>query len=487
MGLSVYMIPNTANHSSLPRRITSCFRLIFNGSKKCIGNICLLIVCCLSNLQGFAQQMPIEWRVTNYDESKGLSNRKITQLLQDYKGYLWIGTADGLNRFDGYTFKTFRKIPGDSSSIGGNYISSLAEDKDHNIWIAFLTGGICCYNVNSGRFTNYLPSNKPGSLPANEISTIFIDKNNDVWAGVTQKGLYHLDKKTGSFSSYRLSSFDDPFYTAQSRSVYNSVYAIHEDGQGMFWMATHDGLYTFNKKTNIFTPIREKPLKPGMFRNDLFNTIIADTVGGLWMGSWAGGISYYNRRTKQWNNYIYDSVNKEKPTTNIITDLKSRQVDFFWVTTFDRGFGLFNLSTRRFLFFNDKDGFHKNIPSNLCYRVMEDREHNIWISHNGGLTKIEQRKRIFPFKAVGVKRSDNGEFYEVSSVLDDADSTHQYIATSLADGLHVINKQTGDTSVYSVAIKQGEENFQAINDVMQNSRGAIWVLSRDYLYRFDKK
>src|SRR6187549_1508108 len=80
-----------------------------------------------------AQQMPVEWRVTNYDESKGLSNRKIISMLEDYKGYLWIGTPDGLNRFDGYSFKTFRKIPGDSTSIGGNYISYLAEDKNHNI------------------------------------------------------------------------------------------------------------------------------------------------------------------------------------------------------------------------------------------------------------------------------------------------------------------------------------------------------------------
>ncbi|HTF30634.1 MAG TPA: two-component regulator propeller domain-containing protein, partial [Flavitalea sp.] len=141
-----------------------------------------------SSLAGSAQ-MPIEWRVTNYDESKGLSSRKITQMLEDHDGYLWIGTPDGLNRFDGYSFKTFRKIPGDSTSIAGNYISYLAEDKNHNIWIAFLTGGISCYQTSTGRFINYPPNNsRPGSLPSNEISMIFADSKNEIWVGVTQRG-----------------------------------------------------------------------------------------------------------------------------------------------------------------------------------------------------------------------------------------------------------------------------------------------------------
>ncbi|RYF99050.1 MAG: hypothetical protein EOO02_17680, partial [Chitinophagaceae bacterium] len=172
-------------------------------------------------------QSSIEWRVTNYDESKGLSSRRVTQILEDHSGYLWIGTPDGLNRFDGYGFKTFRKIPGDTASIGGNYISYLAEDRDNNIWIAFLTGGISCYSVSTGTFTTYPPNNfKTGSLPASEISTIFADSQNEIWVGVTQQGLYHLDRKTGLFTQQSISIFEDPFYTPQSKKIYNTVYSI---------------------------------------------------------------------------------------------------------------------------------------------------------------------------------------------------------------------------------------------------------------------
>ena len=432
--------------------------------------------------------MPIEWRVTNYDESKGLSSRKITKMLEDHDGYLWIGTPDGLNRFDGYGFKTFRKIPGDSTSIAGNYITYLAEDKNHNIWIAFLTGGISCYQTNTGRFINYPPNNsRPGSLPSNEISMIFADSKNEIWVGVTQQGLYHLDQNTQTFSKHSISKFDDPFYSPQLKRVYNTVYAAYEDPSGLFWLATHDGLYSLDRTTMAFTPIREKPLKIGVFRNDLFGSIVPDSTGGLWLGSWAGGISYYHTKTKTWKNYKYDTLNPEKETSNIISDLKLNARGDLWVTTPDKGFGLFTIRINKYLFFGDHDGFHANIPAKQCYRVLEDREKNIWISHIGGLTKIEQRKRLFFFKPLPTKPARNGDNYELRTILHDRDSTLQYIGSANADGLYIINVKQKDTTRLAFQIKPGEEKLMIVSDILQDKKGRVWILTRDYLYEYDKQ
>jgi len=433
-----------------------------------------------------AQQMPVEWRVTNYDESKGLSNRKITQLLEDNKGYLWIGTPDGLNRFDGYSFKTFRKIPDDSTSIGGNYISCLAEDKNHNIWIAFLTGGISCYEAKTGMFKNYPPNNLEGSLPAGEISMIYADRDNEIWVGVTQRGLYHLDQKTSTFSQYSISKFDDPFYTPQLKKIYNTVYAILQDETGLFWLATHDGLYNFDKKNKVFTALRMGPLKVGMLRNDLFNSIVTDSTG-FWLGSWAGGISHFDRRNKLWKTYKYDTANSKKATVNIVSDLTRNARGDLWVTSLDKGFGIFTVSINSFLFFGDHDSFHANIPSKQCYGVLEDREKNIWISHIGGLTKIEQRRRLFPFRKLPVKHSDNGEYYDVKTVLHDRDSNTTYIGTANADGLYIVDGEKHDTTRLSFAVRKGEEQLLVVSDILQDKAGRVWVLTRDYFYQLNRE
>jgi ligand-binding sensor domain-containing protein/putative methionine-R-sulfoxide reductase with GAF domain len=433
-----------------------------------------------------AQQMPVEWRVTNYDESKGLSNRKITRLLEDHQGYLWIGTPDGLNRFDGYSFKSFRKIPGDSTSIGGNYISYLAEDKNHNIWIAFLTGGISCYETKTGVFKNYPPNNLKGALPAGEISTIYADRDNEIWVGVTQGGLYHLDQGAATFSQYSISKFEDSFYTPQLKKIYNSVYGIQEDETGLFWLATHDGLYNFNKKSKVFTALHMEPLKVGMLRNDLFNSIVPDSTG-FWLGSWAGGISHFNRQSKSWKTFKYDTANSKKETANIVSDLTRNARGDLWVTSLDKGFGIFTVSINKFLFFGDHDSFHANIPSKQCYGVLEDKEKNIWISHIGGLTKIEQRKRLFPFRRLPVKHSDNGEYYEVRTVVHDRDSNTTYIGTANADGLYIVDAKKQDTTRVGFAVKKGEEQLLVVSDILQDRAGRVWVLTRDYFYQLNKE
>ncbi|RZK47183.1 MAG: GAF domain-containing protein, partial [Pedobacter sp.] len=433
-------------------------------------------------------QMPIEWRVNTFDESKGLSSRKITHMLEDHRGYLWIGTPDGLNRFDGYGFKVFRKIPGDSTSIGGNYITYIAEDKNNNIWIAFLTGGVSCYNTTTGRFRNYPPNNlKKGSLPSSEISTIFTDSKNEIWVGVTQRGLYHLDPKTGLFIHRSINDFSDPFYTPQLKVIYNTVYEIYEDKQGLFWMATHDGLYTYDRKTDRFTPIRNEQPRIGVLRNDLFGTIIPDSTKGFWLGSWAGGISYYNIKDNNWKIFKYDTAHRDKETANVISDLKRNARGDLWVTTYDRGFGLFTVRLNSYLFFGDHDSFHTNIPAKQTYKVLEDRERNIWVSHIGGLTKIEQRRRLFFFKPIPVKNSYGVEAGEVRAVMHDRDSIHQYLATAYGQGLYIIDTKSTDTTTLGFATRPSEEKNMIVSDLLQDRAGKVWVLTRDYLFRLEKE
>src|SRR3954453_17906562 len=203
-------------------------------------NIILLTLAIFCWVNIFSQQPA--FRVTNYDETTGLQSSVINTMLQDTRGFLWFGTADGLCRYDGYNFKTFRRISGDSNSLPGNYILKLAEDHDGKIWIGLFKDGISCYDPATGIFKNYKVSHIDNTTSSPSAGMLFVDKENNIWAGLWQKGLIKLDKATGNFFHYNLIADSNTFYSKELKGPYNSVYEMWEEGNGIYWLATHDGL-----------------------------------------------------------------------------------------------------------------------------------------------------------------------------------------------------------------------------------------------------
>ncbi|HEX8677734.1 MAG TPA: two-component regulator propeller domain-containing protein, partial [Segetibacter sp.] len=427
-----------------------------------------------------------EFSVTHYDETTGLQSNVINAMMQDSRGYFWFGTADGLFRYDGYNFKIFRKISGEPNSLPGNSVVKLAEDHNGKIWIGFLKDGISCYDPATGIFKNYSVKNVDSATPlARSVTMLFIDRQNNVWAGLFQKGLIKLDKSTGQLSQYNVIADTNTYYSKEFREVYNFVNAMCEEGNGIFWLATRDGLYRFNSRTAEMQPVRAAPLQKNVSRDDLFTSLAADK-NGLWLSSWAGGLSYFDFKTKKWNNYKFDFHHTNVATINIILDLKWKNENELWIATSDRGFGSFNTITHRFTFFSSDAGSHAVIPGKYCFGVMQDKQNNIWLSHANGLSKVRQTEKRFIYVPVRVSRSDNGPFYEISSMLEDKAGKYFLTGTSFADGLHITNKLTKETKILSFDVKPNEESILMVNDIMQDSKGIIWVLTRDNVYQFDQ-
>ena len=138
-----------------------------------------------------------------YTIDNGISNSYITCIIQDRKGFIWIGTLNGLNRFDGYKFEIFRYNPLDKKSIGGNYIRCLYEDKKGNLWIGLKDGGLSMMNCTTGEFTNYVHiPGKSSSLSYNDVAGICEDRKGNLWLAVDRGGLDLLDPATGIFKHY---------------------------------------------------------------------------------------------------------------------------------------------------------------------------------------------------------------------------------------------------------------------------------------------
>ena len=263
---------------------------------------------------------------------------------------------------------------------------------------------------------------------------------------------------------------------------------MYEEGSGIYWIATHDGLYRFNERNGEMRAVRAKPLQKNAIqkntlRDDLFNTIVPDK-NGLWLSSWAGGLSYYEFSTNQWSNYKFNPRYKNVATTNVIVDLKGKNENELWIASLDNGLGIFNKTTHKFFFFRD-DTTHLSIPGKSCTHVMQDKQNNVWMVYEDGLAKIQQFEKKFVYVPVALKTTELSPGFGVSSMLADKNGNYLFTGTAFGNGLHVTNNRTGKTEPVSFEIMPHEESAMMVSDMIQDSKGIIWVLTRDYIYQYD--
>lgn len=439
-------------------------------------------LCLLMASSRLFAQLPHDLKITKIDGSTGFYSRVVTAVLKDAKGYLWIGTSDGLYRYDGFSFRNYSKQSGDSNSLADNYITQLALGKDNKIWMGLLKGGVSSFDPATGVFVNY-PLLFKGSAIAGSVTMLLVDHENQVWLGIKQKGFWKLDAASREYRFYEVVGKHDSFIPKDLSQVYNTVSTGIEGKPGILWLGTYNGLYRFDTHMKKLEAVRDKPLRQHEFRDDDFISIAQDG-NLLWLGAWAGGLSSYNTVTGEWQNYKLNHQETKKYTTNIVSGIRVKSADELWIASNDKGLGIFDKKTKRFSFYAADAVQHPGIPASLCYKVETDKD-NLWLIHEWGLTRIQPRRERFVFTAVPVTRTDNLQYYYVRDLLED--ESHIYIGTTLADGLHVTDKKTGKTKQYPVQVIKGEEPFLAVYRLMRDRKGNIWIVSRDYVYQLDTK
>ncbi|MCH7733209.1 MAG: histidine kinase, partial [Candidatus Marinimicrobia bacterium] len=173
-------------------------------------NVVLIHVISYTVFNPFLASLNAQFPPTRFDQisiEQGLSQSSVTCMIQDHKGFMWFGTQDGLNKYDGYRFTVYKHTPEDSNSLSSNYIRSLYLDSDENgnvLWIGTWGGGLNKLNLNTGIFSHYKhnPEN-PKSLSNDYIKSIYVDRTGDLWIGTDGGGLNKLDWETGTFYYYK--------------------------------------------------------------------------------------------------------------------------------------------------------------------------------------------------------------------------------------------------------------------------------------------
>ncbi|MGX5688308.1 ligand-binding sensor domain-containing protein [Arcticibacter tournemirensis] len=520
-----------------------------------------------------------------YEVEDGLSTNTIFASLQDKHGFLWFGTVDGLNRFDGYTFKVFRPDKEDPGSIGTDMVSGLIEDNKGTLWVG--TGkGLYRYNTISEDFTLVKPTigmvitnlntDKYGNVwfmsdakifcysPARhelhlydarnimDASSLCVSPDGSIWVGTSGGLVRELNIKNKSFKSYDVFKHSKPakaryilrIYDAgkylmlgtsnQGVKLFNKESKTYEDilthnkdkseiyvrdflhiTGDEYWIATEVGIFIYNLSTRKVVNLVKDNVNPYSLSDNAVYTLCKDREGGIWVGSFFGGVNYYPRQYNLFEKFFptnsdssisgnavreickddYGNIwvgtedaalNKFNPKTSVFThfsptgsktDISYTNIhgllakgNELWIGTFEHGLDIMDIRTNKVIRHYDSGDAPDELKSNFIVTFLATRTGKTYIGTTRGLYLYNEEKNNFTH--VNLFNNDYRTF--VYSILEDH-SGNIWIGT-IRDGLIRLDNNTGKKSYFKNDPRKSKSlNSNRINKILESSGGTIWL------------
>ncbi|MBC7904873.1 MAG: response regulator [Gemmatimonadaceae bacterium] len=400
--------------------------------------------------------------------ANGLSQSNVKCILQDSRGFMWFGTRDGLNKYDGYKFSVYRNSPIDKYTLTNDFIADIAEDKKGNIWVGTWGGGLNKYDRTKDKFTHYRhdPDNTK-SLSSDLIISIFIDSEEKLWVGTADRGLNYYDEKSNSFVRFS----GEPGQTGNISDF--SVSDVFEDSYKNLWVGTEKGLNLLDRKTGKFTNYRHSPL-PGSISNDQIHVIFEDKNRRLWIGTVGGGLNLFDQQSNKFSHFIHNPNNPNSLSNDNVYSLGEDIDGNLWVGTENGGLNILDHRTGEYTIYKHDDFDTHSLLNNSLHSIYRDRKGNMWVgTFTGGINYVNLDGNKFThYKHTSAKNSlsDNN----VLSIFEDH-AGMIWIGTD-GGGLNRFNPVTSEFTHY----KHDELNSNSICgnfvlNVSEDRHGNIWA------------
>jgi len=223
---------------------------------------------------------------------QGLSQSSVHCILQDQQGFMWFGTSDGLNKYDGYSFTVYKYDPEDRYSLSDNMVRAIYEDREGVLWVGTRDGGLDRFERETGRFIRYqYNANEPTTLGSNYVFSIHEDHWGTLWIGTNGGGLNRFDPETERFTRHQHRISDAASLTS------DRVLSVYEDRAGVLWVGTNNGLDRFDRETETFVHFQNDPDDPHSLSSKIVLAIYEGRAGELWIGTGGGGLNRLDRET----------------------------------------------------------------------------------------------------------------------------------------------------------------------------------------------
>ena len=405
---------------------------------------------------------------THITIEQGLSDQRVLALLQDRTGFMWFGTNNGLNRYDGHTIVEYRNDSNNPNSLSGNFIHDLHEDRAGTLWVG-TSSGLNAFDRHTERFTRYRrdPAN-PRSLSDNTVNTIYEDRSGVLWLG-TASGLNRFDRETGQFTAYHHDA-NDP------RSlVDDAVSVITEDRTGALWVGTLNGLSRFDLATATFTSYRHDPATPRSLSHDVVWDIREDRTGRLWVGTDGGGLSRFDPATGDFTHYRHDPGNPRSLSSDRIASILEDASGELWISTFGGGLSVLDAARQRFRTYRHDSTVPASLSNDYLDQIVSDRTGLLWIAtHGSGVEILDPRRQAFTLIHHDPKRADSLASDLVMAVAEDRDGM-LWIGTQ-DRGLERVDRRTGQVIHYPPDPTNPRRLGHAwVSDLQHDRNGALWI------------
>jgi len=387
------------------------------------------------------------------DNIAALTNRSVTAIAQDEKGFIWFGTQDGLLRYDGYSVKIYKHDPANENTLSDNNIRDLLADQNGHLWIATQGGGLNKFIVDEERFVHYKSDEqKENTISGNAVWTLLIDVSDNLWTGSWSNGLDKFDVENNQF-------------TQISSNAADPVLAIYEDYQGGIWFSS-EGVTYYNPETGKSQVYRSNPNDSSTLSSNNVRAIRGDSTGIIWIATDNAGLNRLDIASGQIQRF---SKANSGLNSNSIYDIHFDSHNRMWLAT-NNGINIWDLDNNTFSYLQNDATDPLSLSNNSPRVIFQDQAGTLWIGNEGG--KIN---KAIDKKAFETYNTENGLTHNLMRCLFEDDDGKIWIGTQ-GGGLNILDRETGNVAVMAQDSSAGiYVPSSEISAIYKDENGIYWI------------
>ncbi len=426
-----------------------------------------LIVWLVTGIQASSQNSLMSFdHLTSVD---GLSSNIINCVLMDYQGYVWIGTDDGLDRYDGYSVKEYINNVGDTNSLQSNEIFTLFEDADSNLWIG-TRSSLDMYDRKKDRFRHFYARGPNSDNYGHAITSICQYNDSILWMGTIDIGIYVMNTRNFTWKYLPLRSVNYP-----GKDV-NRVKVIYKDNEETIWVGTLDeGLLKYLPDRNAFYSYKNNPDSDNSISSNYIYALSGDpSTGTVFVGTYGGGLNIYNQKTEKFSRFYFNDI----PNNSQVNYIKALVFygDKLWMGTDGEGIKIINFKANSFLNLDPENSNNFTLLNNGITCVYKDHQNNFWVGHyQGGVDIYKSNKKKFIHEYSNAAFSGRFGIDRIYSIFEDSEG-NLWTGSDLGR-FEVIDHVTKKSKVYHRIIdkKTGiPQNSLVTQAIYEDSHHNMW-------------
>ena len=411
-----------------------------------------------------ARARPIRFRHLALEE--GLSQTTVNSILQDRRGFLWIATEDGLNRYDGYEFTVYKNEPTDPHSLPADTVWSLAESGNGDLWVATEGGGVARWDQRTDRFVRYPSTGAESKLKL--ARSVYVDAAGALWIGTRDSGLARLEPSTGKVTSYRHRGDDENSLSD------DAVFAIAPNRDGSLWVGTDKGVDRFDARRKSFSHFGRGPEGKALSESRI-RALLEDRHGVLWIGTAGGGLSRLDPASGAVESFRHDPENPRSLPHDRVRALLEDDAGRLWVGT-SAALALFDPKSGSFQSYRTERADPGSLSDDDVFSLFQDRGGVLWVgTRSGGLNHWHPKSWAFGHYAPGEGGLADGT---VTSFAESGRDT-LWIGT-LGGGLHRLDRSSGAMRYFRNDPGDPTSlSSDRVSALLVDSGGTLWVGTLD--------